>query len=115
MRYLDRERKVLTRRLKIQFFLFPSRQNIMVVSIKNDVPMSLAITGSSFPRSDIDLVTIVVSTDHNVSTPGDWAVAGCILRREWRDIVRRELGPQVVLVRSHWSESVQILCAYWLA
>ena len=25
-------------------------------------------------------------------------MAGCILRREWRDIVRRELGPEVVVV-----------------
>ena len=29
---------------------------------------------------------------------GDWAVAGCVLKRGWRDTIRRLLGPDLVLV-----------------
>ena len=43
----------------------------------------------------------------NVVAPGDWAVAGCILRREWRDMVRRELGPHMVMVILTMSEEAR--------
>ena len=29
---------------------------------------------------------------------GDWAVAGCVLKRGWRDVIRRLLGRDLVLV-----------------
>ena len=29
---------------------------------------------------------------------GDWAVAGCVLKRGWRDVIRRLLGRDLLLV-----------------
>ena len=42
-----------------------------------------------------------------LDSTGDWAVAGCVLRRDWRDIIRRVLGPHILLLNLTMSEQAR--------